>query len=69
MVVPYGPKLAVFVEKGSMDGSRNNMVLKNELSSSNPKGFGHRGPQEAEGGHHEEVGLGLAELRSIAFFV
>ena len=35
----------------------------------NPDHFSHSGPQGAEGGHREEVGLGLAELRLIAFFI
>jgi hypothetical protein len=45
-------------------------VLKNGLSSSKVDYYSHSGPQGAEGGHHEEVGLGrLAETRLIAFFI
>jgi hypothetical protein len=74
--VPYRPKSAVFVEERSngrlkkrLQPSENDRVLKIGLSSSKPDYFSHSGPQGAEGGHHEEVGLGLAEIRLIAFFI
>ena len=53
--------------KERLQPSENDRVLKNGLSSSKPNYFSHSGPQGAEGGHHEEVGLGVAELRLIAF--
>jgi hypothetical protein len=48
--------------------SENDRVLKNGLSASKPDYFSHSGPQGAEGGHYEEVGLGRAKTRSIAFY-
>jgi hypothetical protein len=48
--------------KERMQPSENDRVLKNGLSTSKPDYFSHSGPQGAEGGHHEEVGLGVAEL-------
>jgi hypothetical protein len=44
------------------------LTWSNGFSSSKPDYYSHSGPQGAEGGHHEEVGLGLAETRLIAFF-
>jgi hypothetical protein len=34
-----------------------------------PDYFSQSGPQGAEGGRHKEVGLDVAELRSVAFFI
>jgi hypothetical protein len=47
--------------------SENDKVLEVGPSSRNPDYFSHREPQWAELGHHEEVGLGLAEVGLIAF--
>ena len=72
--VPYRPESAVFVEtlhgrlKKRLQPSENDRVLKNGLSSSKPDYYSHSGPQGAEGGHHEEVGLGLAKTQLIAFY-
>ena len=49
--------------------SENDRVLKNGLSASKPDYYSHSGPQGAELGHHEEVGLGLAEVGLIAFLI
>ena len=43
----------------------NDRVLENGLSFRNPEIFSRSGPHGAKGGHREEVGLGLAELRLI----
>ena len=79
MVVPLGPissKVSRFRRetlhgrlKKRLQPSENDRVLKIGLLSSKPDYFSHSGPQGAEGGHHEEVGLGLAETRLIAFFI
>jgi hypothetical protein len=44
-------------------------VLKNGLSARKPDYYSHSGPHGAKGEHHEEVGLGMAETRSIAFSI
>jgi hypothetical protein len=55
--------------KKRLQPSENDRVLKIGLLPSKPDYFSHSGPQGAEGGHHEEVGLGLAETRLIAFLI
>jgi hypothetical protein len=51
--------------------SENDRCLENGLSYSSSYIYSHSETHEAEGGHCKEVGLGLwlAELRLIAFFI
>jgi hypothetical protein len=49
--------------------SENDRVLKNGLSASKPAFYRHSGLQGAELGHHEEVGLGMAEVGLIVFLI
>jgi hypothetical protein len=49
--------------------SENESVLEVGPPSKNPDYFSHHGPKWAELGHHEEVGLGLAEVGLIAFLI
>jgi hypothetical protein len=39
------------------------------LFASKPDYYSHSEPQGVEGGHYEEVGLGLAKTRLIAFYI
>ena len=55
--------------KKRLDPSENDSVLEVGPPSKNPNYFSHRGPKWAELGHHEEVGLGLAEVGLIAFLI
>ena len=55
--------------KERLDPSENDSVLEVGPSSKKPDYFSHRGPKWAELGHHEEVGLGLAEVGLIAFLI
>jgi hypothetical protein len=55
--------------KKRLEPSENDRFLENGWSSSNLAFNNHRGLQGAEGGHHEEVGQGMAELWSVAFFI
>ena len=55
--------------KKRLEPSENDRVLEVGPSSRNPDYFSHRGPDWAELGHHEEVGLGLAEVGLIAFLI
>ena len=56
--------------KERLELSENDRVLDRVLevgpSSRNPDCFSHRGPKWAELGHHEVVGLGLAEVGLIS---
>ena len=52
--------------KKRLEPSENDSVLEVGPSSKNPDYFSHRGPKWAELGHHEEVGLGLAEVGLIS---
>jgi hypothetical protein len=48
--------------KERLELSENDKVLEVRPSSRNSDYFSHRGPKWAELGHHDEVGLGLAEV-------